>query len=293
MSGIPKQGGSTISPLRNRITVSRGPTLPTFGQINQLTGLGANVFEITLNFFGAAFGDAPFFNFTAVKSHHHVVLLAPSERVVHQVAVGTHPNAGSVPLQRRWEICFVHHRAVHHMAGDAMRVAHQLGPHHRLHAIGCHQGLALVSLTVLIDDADKLVILFDGLNSSVGMQRHLPLCLHSFEQCGVRINPVNHGIGVAKAFSKGVASGDVAHLVFIKGIVHHHVVGVDRPTAGLFADTKCIESMKGVWTQLHARTNLANLRGLLQHFDFKALLGQRQSSCQAANAASCYQHRKR
>ena len=75
--------------------------------------------------------------------------------------------------------------------------------------------------------------------------------------------------------------------------MHHHVVGVDRPTAGLLANAERIESVKGVRAQLHARTNFANLRGLLEHFDFKALLGQRQSSCQAADAASCYQHRKR
>ena len=109
----------------------------------------------------------------------------------------------------------------------------------------------------------------------------------------MRINPVNHRIRVAKAFSKGGTSRNMTHLVFIKGIVHHHVVGVDGAAAGLFADTKCIKSMEGVRAQLHACAYFANLRGLLQHFDFKALLGQCQSGCQAANAATGHQHRTR
>ena len=61
----------------------------------------------------------------------------------------------------------------------------------------------------------------------------------------------------------------------------------------LFAHAQRIKGMKGVGPQLHARTNLANLCGLLQHFDLKALLGQCQSGCQAADAATGHQHWKR
>ncbi len=105
----------------------------------------------------------------AVEGHDHVVLLAAAQGVVHQVAVGAHPN--------RWRrsICsscrkfiFVDHGAVHHMAGHAGRIAHQLLAHRRLDAISAYERLALVGLAVLVVNGDAVRVLFKAIDVRAG-----------------------------------------------------------------------------------------------------------------------------
>ena len=130
MRGVAQQRGATEVPFGDGLAIGGGPALPSLGQIDQLPRLWANALEIALYFLRATVGDTPLLLVAAVEGHHHVVLLAATQWVVHQVAVWSHPDAGCIPLQFLWKILLVDHRPVDHMAGDARRVVHILRPHH-------------------------------------------------------------------------------------------------------------------------------------------------------------------
>ena len=111
-----------------------------------------------------------------------------------------------------------------------------------------------------------------------------------FEQRGVDVSPVDHGIGVAKALAKGFLCGDAAHQVCVQRVVHHHFVGVHRAAARLLTETQGVERGKGIGAELDTRADFTQLGCLLQHLDRITLARQRQSCGHAANAATGDQH---
>jgi hypothetical protein len=135
-----------------------------------------------------------------------------------------------------------------------------------------------------------LSLLFDPLDAGTGVKLDLAGFLRAFEQGGVNVNPVDHGIGVAKALAKRLTRWNLADLVFVQRVVHDHVIGEHRATARLVTHAQRIKGMKGIGTELNAGTNLANLRGLLQHLHLEALAHQGQGGGQAANATTCNQN---
>ena len=290
--GVAQQGHAAIGPLANRLAVSGGPALPGLGQVDQLACFGANALKVALHFFFAAVRDAPFFLLAAVESHHHVVLLAATQRVVHQVAIGADPNRSGVPLQVFGKVFFVDHGAVHHMAGHAGRVAHKLLTHDRLHAIGADQGAALECLAVLVPHGHAVVVLLDAHHPRAGVERDLAGFLRAFEQGQMHIGPVDDGVRVAKALAKLFIGGNLADLVFVDRVVHDHVVGVDGAATGLVANAQSVKGVESVGAELDARTDLADLGGLLQHGDLKSLADQGEGGRQAADAATGNDDRK-
>ena len=290
--GVAQQGHAAISPLANRLAVGRGPAFPGLGQVDQLTRFGANALKVALHFFLASFGDAPLFLFAAVEGDHHVVLLTAAQRVVHQVAVGADPDGGRVPLQVDRKVFLVDHSAVHHMPRDAGRVADKLFSHHRLHTIGPDQCAALEGFAVLVPHGHAVVVLLDAHHAGVGVKRDLAGFLRAFKQRQMHIGAVDHGVGITKALAELLVGGDLADLVFVDGVMHHHKVGVNRTATGFVANAQCVKGVKGVGAELDACADLADLGGLLQHGVLKALAHQRQCGSQATNAATGNDDRK-
>ena len=173
------------------------------------------------------------------------------------------------------------------MARDAGRVAHKLLAYHRFDAIGPDQGATLECFAVLVPHGHAAVVLLNAHHAGAGVELHLPGFLRGFEQGQVHIGAVDHGIGVAKTLAELLVGGDLADLVLVEGVVHHHEVGVDRAATGLVADAQCVKRMKPVRSNLDARADFADLGGLLQHGDGKALAHQGEGSGQAANATAC------
>ena len=97
---------------------------------------------------------------------------------------------------------------------------------------------------------------------------------------------MNDRIRIAKTLDECLARGDFADLVFVNGIVHDHEVGVDRAATGLIPHPERIKRMKGIGAKLNTRTDLADLGGLLQHFDLKALASERERGSQATDSAT-------
>ena len=146
---------------------------------------------------------------------------------------------------------------------------------------------------MLVRHPHLILVLRNLLYPCVGEQFNVPGTKDAFKQGVVGIDTVNHGIRVAKACDERRTCGDQSNLVFVDGIVHHHVIGIDSHASGLLAHAQCIESMKGIGTQLHARTYLTDLAGLLEYFDLKALLRQGQRGGQTTDAPTCHQYGKR
>ena len=240
-----------------------------------------------MHFFLAAVLDAPFLLLAAVEGDDHVVLLAAAQGVVHQVAVGAHPDGGRVPLQVGWKVFFVDHGAVHHMARDPGRVGHELLAHHRLDAIGSDQRAALECLAILVPHGHAVFVLFDAHRPGAGVEGDFSSFLRAFEQRQMHIGAVDDGIGVAKTLTEFFVGGDLAHLVLVDRVVHHHVIGVNSTAPGFVTDTQSVKRMKAVGANLDARADFADFGGLLQHGDGKALTHQSQSCGQAANATAC------
>ncbi|MNG30149.1 hypothetical protein D3C84_1157070 [compost metagenome] len=53
--------------------------------------------------------------------------------------------------------------------------------------------------------------------------------------------------------------------------MHYHLVGVDGAAPCLFSDTKCIEGMESVWSQLDPSTDFSDFGSLLKHLHFETL----------------------
>ena len=283
-----------MHPGGNGLFVSRGPAAPVFGQIDQLAGFGANALEVAFHFFLAAVGHAPLFLLAAVEGHHHVVLLATAQWVVHQVALGAGPQAGGVPLQVVGEVGLVNHGTVHHMTGHAGWVVHVLRAHHALATVSANQRLAGPAFAVLVDGRDDFggFVLFDFFDAGAGEKLDLAGFLRAFEQRQVDVHTVDHGIGVAETLAEGFAGFQAAHQGFVGGVVHHHAVGVHRAPTGLVAHAQRVERVERVGSQLDARTDFADFGCLFKHLNLEALANQSQRGGQPANAAAGDQNRQ-
>jgi hypothetical protein len=122
-----------------------------------------------------------------VEGHHHVVLLAAAQRVVHQVAVGADPDAGGVPLQVVGEVGFLSTTARYTTwpvtRGGSFTYC---CAHHRLAAVGADQRHPGPALAVLVDHGDAVgLVLLDALDAGAGVELDLAGFLRAFEQRGV------------------------------------------------------------------------------------------------------------
>ena len=107
------------------------------------------------------------------------------------------------------------------------------------------------------------------------------------------IGPMNDCIGIAKAFQESIPGRDVAYLVFVQRIVHHHEICVDRFAPGDFANAQRVKGRKTVRADLQARPYFPQSRGLLQHLHVKALARQCQGCRQSADTTTGHDHRQR
>jgi hypothetical protein len=142
---------------------------------------------------------------------------------------------------------------------------------------------------VLIGQGHRVSVLVDVLNTRMGDQLDMSTRLNTFEQCVVGIHTVNHGIWIAKPLLECSACGNETDLVFVDGVMHDHVVCVDRTTSGLFTHTQGIKGMESIRAELHARTDFTDAGRLLQHLDMEPLLSQGQRGSQATNATTSHQ----
>jgi hypothetical protein len=101
--------------------------------------------------------------------------------------------------------------------------------------------------------------------------------LHGFEQAEMGIGPMNHGVGVTKAFGERLASRNIADLLTINRIVHHHKIGMHGPGSCRLTDAERVKGRKAVGPDLKARPDLTQLWRLLQNLDPKAVFDQGQS----------------
>ena len=93
---------------------------------------------------------------------------------------------------------------------------------------------------------------------------------------------MDHGIRIPKTLAEHLAGFNFPHLVFINGIVHHHVVCIDSTVARFLADTQGIKCVKSIRAKLDTGSNFTNFRCLLEYHDLKTLANQSQSSGQTA-----------
>jgi hypothetical protein len=228
-----------------------------------------------------------------VEGDDHVVLLAAAQRVVHQVAVRAHPDAGGVPAQVFREVAAIDHGAVDHVAGDAGIVADQLPSHCRLHAVRTDQRQAAVRAAVAVVHRHALLVLLQALHGRGGADLDAVRTLRAFQQRLVHVRAVDHGIRIAEAGAEGLAGGDAADQGLVQRVVHHHLVGVDGSSARLGPDAKRVERGEGVRPQLDAGADLAQHGGLFEHLHAVALARQCQRGGQPTDAAASDEDGKR
>ena len=101
------------------------------------------------------------------------------------------------------------------------------------------------------------------------------------------IGAVDDGVRVAEALAEGGARGDAPDQALVEGVVHDHLVGVDRTGAGLLADPQRIERGECVRAELDAGADLAELGRLFEHLHSKAPAHQGKSDGNAADATAC------
>ena len=172
------------------------------------------------------------------------------------------------------------------MARHAGGIADVLLAHDGLHAIRTNQGLAPVRHAMLVVHGDGVTGLLHALDARAGQCLDVAVRFGPFQQRGVDVRAVDHGVRVAKALAKSLARGDAADQVFVQRVMHHHFVGVDRAGPRQLANAQGVERGKSVGAQLDARADLAELRSLLQHLDRIALARQGQGCCHATDASA-------
>jgi hypothetical protein len=117
-----------------------------------------------------------------VEGNDDVVLLATTQGVMHQVAVGADPDAGGVPLQVDREVGAIDYRAIDHMPRHPRRVADELLAHDRLHTVGADQGAAPMPVAVFIDRGDAVRVLLDARHPGGGEELDAAALAHALEQ---------------------------------------------------------------------------------------------------------------
>jgi hypothetical protein len=172
------------------------------------------------------------------------------------------------------------------VAGDAHRVADELGPQRRLDAVAADHGDAAVDLARRIDDGDAALVLLDALDAGRGLQLDAGLRLHALEQGQVDVGAMDHRVRVAEALQEGGAGRDLADEALVHGVHHHHALGVHGAAARALADAERVEGGEGVRCQLDAGADLAELRRLLEDPDGEAASRQGQRGRQAADAGA-------
>jgi len=139
----------------------------------------------------------------------------------------------------------------------------------------------------------SVFVLLDALDPGRGQELDAAGFLRAFEQRQVHVDAVDHRVGVAEALDEGLAGGNLADLVLVEGVVHHHVVGIDRAAARLVADAQGVEGVEGVGAELDTGADLADLSGLFEDLHPEALAHEGEGGGEAADAAAGDEHGKR
>jgi hypothetical protein len=219
-----------------------------------------------------------------------LVLLAASQRVVHEVAIRTRPHHRRIDLQILRHVFDINDGAIHDMSCHAMLVADQCLAYCRLHAIATDHGIRVVPLAVLIDDSHTDGILVEFADPCVGAELDQRMILHRFENRQVNVGTMNHRIRIAKARAIRGADVDSHHLFCVKRIHQFQVIRKDSAAARRFADAQCIERVERIGGQLDPCADFLYLCGLLQQLYVNALTRERQRGGQAANTAADHEH---
>jgi hypothetical protein len=114
----------------------------------------------------------------------------------------------------------------------------------------------------------------------------LPVSVRAFEQRVVDVLAMDHGIGIAEALAEVFVGRDLADLVLVDRVVHHHVVGEYGAIARLVADAEGVEGVEGIRAELDAGTDFTDLCRLFEDHDLEALAHQGECGGEAANAAT-------
>ncbi|MNN67502.1 hypothetical protein D3C81_1831400 [compost metagenome] len=124
-----------------------------------------NTLEVAHYFLFAAFGNAPLFLFLAVEGDDQVVLLATTQRVMHQVATRACPEHRRVDAQVLRHILFLDHRAVHHVPGHTRRLTMQRIANHRAHSVAADHGIGAVGIAVTVGQRYAIGVLLKVFNA--------------------------------------------------------------------------------------------------------------------------------
>ena len=286
MRRVTQQRGRAVAPARDRVAVGRAPSAPRGRPVEQLARARMHALEVRQHFVLAAVAHAPLLLLAAVEGDDQVVLLAVAQRVVHQVAVRAGPDHRCVPAQVGRHVGRRHHRAVHHMARHARRIAQQRGAHHRLHAVAADDGIGLEAATVARDGNHALRTRVDGLDQRRGVKADQRMLLHRVVDRTMQVGPMAHRIRIAKARAKRVADRHRRDFAAVDRVHHHQPIGEHRTPPHRLAHAQRVECGEGVGAELQPGTDLADGGALLQQIDRHADARERQRGRHAADAAA-------
>ncbi len=245
-----------------------------------------NAFEVRHHFFFTAVAHAPLFRLAAVEGHHQVVLFTAAQRIVHQVAVRASPQHRRVDAQVFRHIVAFYHRAVHHVTGDARRIAKQTLPHHGFYPVAANQNIRRPAVAFIIKYGDIIRSLTNVHHMGGGAIFHPRMLECRFPDRGMDIHTVNNRIRAAEVIAERLSRLDMDHLFTVDPIHHRDVIGKDRTLTGDVAHAQAVERGKRVRPQLDPGANFADLVRPFQQHHLDALTGQRQRGGRTANTAA-------
>src|SRR5690606_23191244 len=165
-------------------------------------------------------------------------------------------------------------------------VADQLRPYRRVDAVGADQGAALDRAAIGEQGRGAAAVLAVAGDPGMGTQFDQFARLAGGQHRAVQVRPVDHGVRVAEAFSKGLVQGYVADLFAAERIHEPQLVDVDRAGTGRVAEAEVVEAVESIGAELDAGADLAEAARLLEHDAAPARAGQAEGAGQAADAAA-------
>ena len=90
----------------------------------------------------------------------------------------------------------------------------------------------------------------------------------------MHVGAMAHGVGITESLAKRLAHRDRRDLGRVGRVHHHEAFGIDRLRPRAFAHAERVERGERVRSELDARADLADLRGLLENFYREAAAGE-------------------
>src|SRR4030095_1858899 len=291
VSGTAERRRAAVTPAVDRIAVGRRPALPRRRFVEQLAWPVTDLGEVRHHLVARSFAHAPLLLLAAVKSDHDVVLLAPAQRVMNEMAIRTHPDRRGVPPQVGGHIGVWDQRAIDDMPRDAMPVADQMLPDDRVHAVAAHDRRAFVDNAACVGKTHLFIVDFDFRDTGGRVNAYVFYELDFFVQRLMDVGAVDNRVRIVEAAAKRLADGNARDFAAVDRIHHDELIGEYRTAPRTLADTERVHGGKAVGAELQPGADLADFRGLLKNFDAETLLAQRQCGGHAPNAAADDQHR--